>query len=144
MKQYTLIHIGKVKEQFCQIGITEFSKRIKSFQIITLKDSNKEKEGADILTQLTNTQYDIIITLDEHGEEYTSVNFSKFLQEKQAEKMCFVIGGADGLSPEVLKVATKKIALSKMTFTHEMAQLFFIEQLYRAQSILEGKKYHRV
>jgi 23S rRNA (pseudouridine1915-N3)-methyltransferase len=144
MKPFTLITIGKVKESFCKDGIAEFTKRLsKELDIITLKESTKQKEALDIKKTLENNNYDISIALDEHGEEYTSIEFAKLIKKNQDKKIVFILGNATGLDATVLKSAKKTIALSKMTFTHEMAQLFFIEQLYRAQSINQGKEYHK-
>lgn len=144
MKPYTLLTIGKVKEQFCANGIAEFAKRIKNLEIISLKDSTKEKEGIAFLEYLNKHQFDCIIAMDEHGKQLGSVEFAHLIKDKQSEKICFIIGGPDGIAKDVLTKANHTIGLSQMTFTHDMAQLFFVEQLYRAESILAGKKYHRV
>lgn len=131
--KFKLISVGKIKETFVLEGFNEFAKRIK-LEHTVLKDSNPEKESKLILSKVKE-----FVCLSEEGVEMTSVEFSKFLDVN----MTFVIGGPDGLSDEVKKKASKVISLSKMTFTHDMARLFFVEQLYRAVSIKEGKKYHR-
>lgn len=128
-----LICVGKVKEPFVKDGLKEYSKRLRRFEVIEVKDSNKEKEAEEILKKIKSEK---VYLLDETGKEYTSKEFSNLIKEN----VTFVIGGPDGLSE---KLKYPKISLSKMTFTHEMARLFFVEQLYRANTILEGKKYHR-
>ena len=143
MKPYTLLTIGKVKESFCANGIREFAKRIKNLEIVSVKDSTKEKEGVAIMDYITKNKFDCIIAMDEHGKQLSSIDFAHLLKDKQSEKICFIIGGPDGIAAEVRAKANHTIGLSKMTFTHDMAQLFFVEQLYRAESILAGKKYHR-
>ena len=88
---------------------------------------------------------DLIILLDDKGKQYSSVDFSKFLQNKMLnsiKRLVFIIGGAYGFSDEVYARANSKISLSKMTFSHQMIRLIFKEQLYRAYTILKGEKYH--
>ena len=107
------------------------------------KEKMKEAEAEIILKQLGTNE--VMILLDEKGKQYTSNEFAGFLQKKMNsgfKSVCFVIGGAYGFSNTLYNKAVGKIALSKMTFTHEMARLFFIEQTYRAMTILKGEKYH--
>ena len=88
---------------------------------------------------------DDVILMDEHGKEYTSVDFASILQRKislEGKDMVFVIGGAYGFSEEVYKRANSKISLSKMTFSHQMVRAIFTEQLYRAFTIMRGEPYH--
>ena len=83
--------------------------------------------------------------LDEHGKEYTSVGFSEYLQKQMnagVRSLAYVIGGAYGFSPAVYAAAQHRISLSQMTFNHQMVRLFFLEQLYRAHTILRHEKYH--
>lgn len=89
----------------------------------------------------------MVVVLDEQGKEYSSVNFSKFIREKQnasVKRMVFIIGGPFGFDESVYARAQAKISLSQMTFSHQMIRLFFVEQLYRAYTILKGEKYHHV
>ncbi len=106
-------------------------------------DEVKEREGQLILKQLEKV--DCTVLLDEHGKEYTSVGFSEYLQKQMnagVRTLAFVIGGAYGFSPAVYAAAQHKISLSQMTFNHQMVRLFFLEQLYRAHTILRHEKYH--
>ena len=103
----------------------------------------KEKE-ADLLLKALDVN-DEVILLDERGKEYTSVGFSAFLEKKQQTSLkciVFVIGGAYGFSERIYSRTNSLVSLSKMTFSHQMVRLFFIEQLYRAMTILKGEPYH--
>lgn len=139
-----LICVGKVKEAYIKEGINEFVKRLTAFskfEIIELKDSNPEKEGKEIMNKIDNGK---VFLLDEKGKEFSSGDFSELLNKEvmNNKNLIFVIGGPNGLDSE-LKKKYQSIALSRMTFTHEMARLFFIEQLYRAFMINNNRSYHR-
>lgn len=150
-----LIVIGKTDESYLKEGIDKYLKRLKhyvSFELIVLKDVvvgkktnltlQKELEGKSILEKV-NTN-DFLALLDENGEQYSSINFSKYIQKRMnaGNDLIFVIGGPFGFSEEVYSRANAKLSLSKMTFSHQMVRLFFIEQIYRAFTILKGEKYH--
>lgn len=103
----------------------------------------KEQEGEGILATLQ--QSDRVILLDENGREFTSREFAAYcerLQASGAKRVVFIVGGPYGFSEAVYARADAKLSLSKMTFNHEMVRLFFVEQLYRAQTILRGEPYH--
>lgn len=103
----------------------------------------KQKEGELILKQIE--QSDELFLLDENGKTYSSIGFSEFLNKKMSsglKTLTFVIGGPYGFSDEVYQRATGKISLSPMTFSHQMVRLFFLEQLYRAFTILKNEPYH--
>ena len=88
---------------------------------------------------------DQLILLDENGVQFTSLEFAQFFQQKfnaGGKTIVFVVGGAYGFSAEVYSLATGKISLSKMTFSHQMVRMIFFEQLYRAMTILKGEPYH--
>ncbi|WP_047245115.1 23S rRNA (pseudouridine(1915)-N(3))-methyltransferase RlmH [Maribacter thermophilus] len=107
------------------------------------EDQQKTKEGELILKQLSNT--DVLILLDEKGKQYTSIEFSTYLQKKMnsgIKQLVFLIGGPYGFSQEIYNKAAGKISLSKMTFSHQMVRLFVIEQIYRAFTILRNEPYH--
>lgn len=106
-------------------------------------EQQKEKE-AELLLSKIDTQ-DELILLDEKGKQFTSVGFSKFLNDKMlysSKNITFVIGGPYGFSQEVYKRANSLLSLSEMTFSHQMIRLLFVEQLYRAMTILKGEPYH--
>ena len=100
-------------------------------------------EAKEIQKKITPS--DLVILLDEKGKEYSSVEFAKQIQKylnMPSKKMVFIIGGPYGFAPEIKERANQTLSLSKMTFNHQMARLFFLEQLYRAMTILKGEPYH--
>ena len=115
---------------------------IKNVKSLT-EDQQKKIEGEEILKRVTKS--DQLMLLDENGKSYTSVGFSEFLQKKMnsgLKHLVFVIGGPYGFSEEVYNRANGKVSLSKMTFSHQMVRLFFVEQLYRGFTILRNEPYH--
>lgn len=152
-----LIAIGKTDEAFLVEGIEKYLKRLKhyvSFEIMVLNDVKtgkklnielqKEQEGRAILEKVQSNE--TLILLDENGKEFTSIGFANFLQKKlnAGNNLVFVIGGPFGFSTEVYQRADAQLALSKLTFSHQMVRLFFVEQLYRAFTIIKGEKYHHL
>ena len=106
-------------------------------------DLLKKEEGKLILNHVENS--DLMILLDEKGKQFTSREFAEKIEawmNSSVKKVCIIIGGAYGFSEEIYTRAQEKMALSKMTFTHQMIRLFFVEQIYRADQILQGKPYH--
>ena len=151
-----LIHVGKTEESWVREGLDIYSSRLKHYlpfeviEIPALKNAKnltsgkqKEKEGELILKAAEGG--DRLYLLDEAGKEFSSVTFSQFLQKQMSGSvrvLTLAIGGPYGFSEEVYKRAEGRISLSKMTFTHQMVRLFYMEQLYRAMTILKGEKYH--
>lgn len=138
-----IIAVGKIKDRGLQTKITEFTKWISRYaklEIVELRDSNVEKEGAAILKSLGKDKA-FVFCLSEEGKEFTSNKFSQKLAGID-QKLVFIIGGPFGLDPEVKQRADCLFSLSQMTFTHEMARLFLLEQVYRAIDIARGGKYH--
>ena len=151
-----LLTIGKTSEKYLMEEISQFQKRLKhycSFEIVEIPNIKNaknlsiseliKKEGELILKLLQNADY--LLLLDEKGKSFLSVDFSKKLQNWMLSgKKClvFVVGGSYGFSDEVYKRANEKLSLSKMTFSHQMVRLFFVEQLYRAYTVLINEPYH--
>lgn len=151
-----LLVISKTDSSYLQEGIDVYVKRLKHYVNFELEvipalrdqkgaspDEIKEREAVLLLKRLEGA--DRIVLLDEHGKEHTSVGFSEFLQKQMnsgVRTLVFVVGGAFGFAPSVYKVAHEKISLSQMTFNHQMVRLFFVEQLYRAFTILRHEPYH--
>jgi len=151
-----LLAIGKTDNSQLQHLISEYESRLKhyiKFELELIPDiknaknlsekQQKEKEGELILKKLNTT--DILVLLDENGKQFTSVEFSQYLQKKMnsgIKKLVFVIGGPYGFSDTIYQKAQGKISLSKMTFSHQMVRLFVIEQLYRGFTILKNEPYH--
>ena len=148
--------IGKTSIGYLKQGIDEYIKRLKHYVPFEIKyiddikntkniseDQQKRTEGAKILSLLDKS--DFVVLLDEHGKEYTSIQYSNYIQKRMlsgAKKVVFVIGGPFGFSQEVYDRANDKISFSKMTFNHEMIRLIFTEQLYRAYTIINHEPYH--
>lgn len=106
-------------------------------------DLLKKEEAKLFLNIIENT--DLVVLLDEKGKQFNSREFAQKLdsyQNNSIKKICFLVGGAYGFSDEMYQRANEKISISKMTFTHQMIRLFFVEQIYRADQILQGKPYH--
>lgn len=154
--QIKLIAIGKTDQKALQMLIDEYVKRINfylKFEIILLNDlknrkvlnisQQKEQEGTLLLKSFQDA--DFVVLLDEKGKMFTSVQFADLLNKKMIsglKNLVFVIGGPYGFSDEVYKRANQKISLSAMTFSHQMIRLFFVEQVYRAYTILNNEPYH--
>ena len=141
-----LAWVGKTKEQFIREGIQKYIKLIKPFADLSISEI-KEEKGKDIQRMIEkeserilkdNTHY---VLLDERGKNISTVEFAEFI-DKQRSPVNFVIGGAYGVSDKVREKSEKYIALSKMTFTHEMSRLVILEQIYRALAILNKRGYH--
>ncbi|EAR01574.1 23S rRNA (pseudouridine(1915)-N(3))-methyltransferase RlmH [Maribacter sp. HTCC2170] len=151
-----LLTIGKTDSAPMRGLINEYEKRLKhyvKFELDILPDiknvknlsesQQKEKEGELILKKLNNT--DVLVLLDENGKQFSSVEFSSYLQKKMnsgIKQLVFVIGGPYGFSNTVYNKAQGKVSLSKMTFSHQMVRLFAIEQIYRSFTILKNEPYH--
>ena len=151
-----LLVIGKTDDKNLQVLIQKYEKRLKHYikfdlEIIPdVKNINKisekdqkEKEGQLLLKKIVPG--DQLWLLDEKGEMFRSVEFSRFLQKKMNagyKRLVFAVGGPYGFSQEVYSRANEKLSLSKMTFSHQMVRLFFVEQLYRAFTILRNEPYH--
>ncbi len=151
-----LIQIDKTQDKYLDDGIAIFYKRLKNyctFEIETIQmpknvraksfDEQKLEEGKELLKKLKDE--DVVVLLDENGKEFNSNQFSKYIVQKQnasTKRLVFIIGGPFGFSPAIYQRANEKIALSQLTFSHQMVRLFFIEQVYRAYTIIKGEKYH--
>jgi len=151
-----LLLVGKTDSDYLGRGIDEYVKRLKHylpFEMLVIPDlkntknlsenQQKQKEGELILNQVNPG--DFVVLLDEKGREFTSVDFSKFIEKQMIsglKKLVFVVGGPYGFSNEIYKQSNSKISLSKMTFSHQMVRLIFTEQLYRAMTIIKGEPYH--
>jgi 23S rRNA (pseudouridine1915-N3)-methyltransferase len=151
----TLLVVGKTTDAHIEVLIQEYQKRLTHYipfalQIIPeLKNTKsltpeqqKQAEGELILRTITPST-DLVL-LDEHGKEFRSIEFADYVQKRMSSgrDVVFVVGGPYGFSEGVYQRANGKISLSKMTFSHQMVRLFFVEQLYRAMTILRGEPYH--
>lgn len=139
--RYRIISVGKVRKQWIKDGLSSYLKRLNALSIVELRDSNLQREADDIRSCLR--QNELLVVLTEEGESLTSLELSKRLNKFGAQRLAFVIGGPNGLSPEIKELADWRFSLSSLTYPHELARLLFVEQLYRAQMILRGSPYHR-
>ena len=151
-----LLLTGRTEEEYLKTGIHEYELRIKRYipfeivEIPALKNSanlsraeQNARESAMITKQLLAG--DIIILLDEQGKEMKSTEFASFLNKQflsGSKNLVFVVGGPFGFDPSLKKLAASILSLSRMTFSHQMVRLFFVEQLYRGLTIIRGESYH--
>jgi 23S rRNA (pseudouridine1915-N3)-methyltransferase len=141
-----LIWVGKTKEPFIHEGLQKYLKLLKPYADVAITEIREEKvkDISRMLDKESERIQDLktpYLLLDEQGETLNSVEFARFL-EKQGSSATFLLGGAYGVSGDVKAKARKKLRLSSMTFTHEMSRLIFLEQLYRAFTILQKRGYH--
>lgn len=153
--KFEVLLLGKTKDSFLAHGIDEYCKRLKHYTNITLKTLKakkiqgsdkiiKEKEGELLLANIPQSAF--IVTLDQTGRQFSSEEFSREIikwENSGVKNVSLVIGGPLGLSPQLLRKANLIMSLSKMTFTHDMARLLLLEQIYRAYTIKAGEKYHK-
>ena len=151
-----LFVVGKTKEKYLLEGIYQYQRRIMNYinfeicEIPNIKNTKNisnsdlmKKEGDLILNKIQNSDY--LILLDEKEKMFSSSSFAKKIQSwmlSGKKKIVFVVGGAYGFSQDVYNRANEKISLSRLTFSHQMVRLFFVEQLYRGYTILNNEPYH--
>ena len=152
----TLHTVGKTDRNWVKDGLEIYVSRLKHYipfavnEIPELKNVSslskeqiKIKEGELLFKSIKPTDH--VILLDEHGKEFTSTEFARFIRDRisyEGKDMVFIIGGAYGFSEEIYRRADSKISLSQMTFSHQMVRTIFAEQLYRAFTIIKGEPYH--
>ncbi|MGB0633882.1 MAG: 23S rRNA (pseudouridine(1915)-N(3))-methyltransferase RlmH [Flavobacteriaceae bacterium] len=149
-----LVVVGKTKKNELITLINDYLKRINFYikfnivEVTSLKSKKinekelKKIEGENILKNIEKNE--VLFLLDENGKSFNSVDFSKFIENKiqQNKNIAFAIGGAYGFSKEVYEKSSQTISISKMTFSHQIARLFFTEQLFRAFTIINNHPYH--
>lgn len=152
----TLLVVGKTTDRHIAALTQEYLQRLSHYLPVDIDvipelrqtkalshDDQKQREARQILTYIKPG--DRVILLDEHGEEPRSIQFAQQLQKHMAsgvKRLLFVVGGPYGLDPTVYERADHRMSLSRLTFSHQMVRLFFIEQLYRAMTILNNEPYH--
>lgn len=158
--QITVISVGKIKEKYLKLGLAEFEKRLGAYcklQLIEVQDEQapeqlsdremeqvREKEGQRILQHVKEGHYVIALAID--GVNWSSEQLAVELDRLATygnSSICFVIGGSNGLSTQVLKRAQVKLSFSKMTFPHQLMKLILLEQVYRAFRIMREEPYHK-
>ena len=150
--------IGKTDESYLDTGILKYIKRLEHYvpfemKIIpdiknrkTLTEEQQKKAEGELILSNINIGDDLVL-LDENGKTFSSVAFSQWIEKQMnigSKRMIFVVGGPYGFSKEVYAKAKFKISLSEMTFSHQMIRLIFVEQLYRAFTIIKGEPYHHI
>ena len=153
----TLLVVGKTTDPHIVALIDDYKHRLTHylpFEMVVIpelknaknltEEQQKQQEGELILKAVGKGATAHVVLLDEHGCEYRSVAFADYLQKRMSagQDIIFVVGGPYGFSPEVYARANAKISLSQMTFSHQMVRLFFVEQIYRAMTILRSEPYH--
>jgi 23S rRNA (pseudouridine1915-N3)-methyltransferase len=149
-----VLAIGKDRSGLYAPAVEEYVKRLGRyvrFELVELPEARKhagtprarEEEGAALLARLDPREH--VVALDERGKEYTSVELARRVEgwQGQGRDVALLVGGSDGLSPEVLARAQEKLALSRFTLAHRLARLVLVEQLYRAMTIVRGEPYHK-
>ena len=151
-----LLAVGKTEDEYLKSGIAVYETRLKRylpFELViipalkntkNLSEGEQKKKEGELILQAAGSS-DTVILLDEEGKQHTSVEFAGMLRQimnSGIKNVIFVIGGPYGFSEEVYRRANGKLSLSKMTFSHQMVRLFFVEQLYRAMTILNNEPYH--
>ena len=152
MKKIKIICLGKTKQKFIKDGINEYLKRISGqykIDFLILPDAKLSKNNsveivkkkeAEILQKHISSE-NILIVLDEKGKNFSSLEFADFIQ-KAGKNIDFIIGGVYGLRENIKRKADLILSFSSFTFTHQMIRLLLTEQIYRAITIINGKKYH--
>ncbi|WP_269623134.1 23S rRNA (pseudouridine(1915)-N(3))-methyltransferase RlmH [Prochlorococcus marinus] len=139
--RYRIIAVGKIRKSWIQTALNLYIKRLPGLLITEIKDSNINKEAQAIRSSLK--QDELLIALSEEGESLTSIAFSNRLQKLGSQRIAFIIGGPDGLSPDIKSLAHYCFSISPMTFPHEIARFLLLEQIYRATTIANRGPYHR-
>ena len=152
----TFLTVGKTEDAYLKEGIDKYVKRLKHYTRLTIveidelkntkaitREQQKAKEAELIIKKITPLDY--VILLDEKGLEFSSSQFASYLDKKaisSVTSLIFIVGGPYGFDQSVYARANDKLSLSSMTFSHQMVRLFFVEQLYRAFTIIKGEPYH--
>lgn len=141
-----ILCIGKIKESFYQDAIKEYMKRLSKYHkviIEELPDSNKQKEEELLLKKINTKDYNIV--LDIEGKMLNSIELSNHIDKtfQINSNITFIIGGSDGLTEKVKKIADFKLSFSKLTFPHQLFRVILLEQIYRSFKILNHETYHK-
>jgi len=153
--KHQLVFLGKIKDRFIEDGVNEYASRLvhyTSFSIVILKEKGGKRgkqltveEQGKLLLQTVPSGATLVV-LDSKGKQFSSEAFSQKIEQWEMQvikQVCYLIGGPDGHALEVISAADLLVSLSKMTFTHDMARLLLVEQLYRAYTIKAGEQYHK-
>jgi len=155
MLHVTILMVGKTRESFIQEGLAFYEKRLQPFLRLTLKSVREEKEAGGLAASAIKVREGerlraqippraFVAALTPQGREFTSEEFAAWLtrRELEARPLVFLIGGHWGLDEQTLAAASERLALARLTLTHELSRLVLLEQLYRAMTIKTGHPYH--
>ena len=155
MLAITILMVGKTRESFIREGLAFYEKRLRPFLHLTLASVREEKEAAGLAAEAVKVREGerlraqiparaYVIALSPQGREFTSEEFAAWLSQRELESrpLAFLIGGHLGLDPGTLAAAQERLALSRLTLTHELSRLVLLEQLYRSMTIKTGHPYH--
>ena len=151
-----LLVVGKTTDRHFEAGIAEYASRLSHYLQFSIEvipelkstrsmSQGEQKEREAIMIAKALQPSDHVVLLDEHGTERTSMEFAAWMQRKMSmglRRLVFVVGGPYGFADSVHMLAKEKVSVSRMTFSHQMIRLIFVEQIYRAMTILEGEPYH--
>ena len=151
-----LLVVGKTTDKHFEAGIAEYASRLSHYLQFSIEvipelkstrslSQGEQKEREAIMIAKALQPSDHVVLLDEHGTERASMEFAAWMQRKMAmglRRLVFVVGGPYGFADSVHMLAKEKVSVSRMTFSHQMIRLIFVEQIYRAMTILEGEPYH--
>lgn len=151
-----LLVVGKTTDKHFEAGIAEYASRLSHYLQFSIEvipelkstrslSQGEQKEREAIMIAKALQPSDHVVLLDEHGTERTSMEFAAWMQRKMAmglRRLVFVVGGPYGFADSVHMLAKEKVSVSRMTFSHQMIRLIFVEQIYRAMTILGGEPYH--
>lgn len=149
-----IICVGKIKEEYFNLAINEYKKRLKpfcNFELIEVKEVNTDDEKKNIISEGKNIianikKQDYIITLEIEGENLDSISFAKYVEKHYLyndKKLTFIIGGSNGLSDEVKSLSNFKLSFSHFTFPHQLMRVILLEQIYRVMMINNNQTYHK-
>ena len=155
MLAVTILMVGKTRESFIREGVSFYEKRLRPFLHLTLANVREEKEAAGLAAEAVKVREGerlraqiparaYVIALSPQGREFTSEEFAAWISQRELESrpLAFLIGGHLGLDPGTLAAAQERLALSRLTLTHELSRLVLLEQLYRSMTIKTGHPYH--
>ena len=151
-----LLVVGKTTDRHFEAGIAEYASRLSHYLQFSIEvipelkstrsmSQGEQKEREAIMIAKALQPSDHVVLLDEHGSERTSIEFARWMQRKMAmglRRLVFIIGGPYGFADSIHRLAAEEVSVSKMTFSHQMIRLIFVEQIYRAMTILGGEPYH--
>jgi len=136
-----ILAVGKVRKSWVREGLATYAKRLPGLTLLEVRESSPEREAEALLAERRGEEQ--LVALSEEGLALGSAQLAERLRDSGSGRIAFVIGGADGLGARLKQHAAWTLSLSPLTFPHDLARLLLLEQLYRAQTILQGGPYHR-